>query len=864
MTSSSRLRLVAVVVTCFVAAPWVHAADADAFIATPLCPKTENARLVVTIDGVEVRAPASVGEITERISMLTSLDRDERLRSAISLGLAGNIDAFRRILESRDLANLSTYGRFYLNPTRLRCIDQNIEDAVLEDIGGTELRSALTGFFENGLYQRRELFDLLIGVGFEDGKPDDFNRVVMALLATRLEGIEDEVLAQAKSYLDHDTPVRKRVLPGVHRRWVEFFGERDYMAAIGYMENLLLAEGWDETIDSFVSEFSQTRSRVYLTLNGFDSPEVADVFIRQLGRVVERCPPEFVLYEISAFGSFTVQHASTDDQKRQIGNLLAELLGIGQAAAQTRAAGDYRTHKEIVELLSELGTVDAAAVLVADLQRLTELDDPKLADPLIVSTFEALRYLPETVDLDVPAFLEAAAGLPESYLLHNVSTILDTHPDPAAHAFYLDQLHWIVENWDGFENRYHTKPERALAIVIDRLLAFEEPDQLLVTRSAVDELYQEGKFDEGRYRATSVQLNDLLGDESAVYRELQERQRIAREDKVREQREEETAEWGVIFEENTSPDGIRANVRALGQRDARSKSAASWLVIAGADTLVPVHEALADPSAPDEARIALLQVIGEIGEPRSVQPVIRFTRRNADNRTYLGAGLRVLALMPPSTETFDFALELLEAGRTSLMKQQALVYLALVREPRGAKIARAFSTPTTEPDVRVAALFLASRLGEAEARSAIIEMLETTENRSHREVLLRALAELSTPDVFEAFAGGNPNLISPATFRELQPLAVFRHADGDRKIEAARHLVASEFDWDRRDAVRFLVEEGHTEVLSGYLQPGPITGQPLMKTILYSPRGVQIFAQIRRMGYRVDETPDGLAIARRD
>ena len=62
-------------------------------------------------------------------------------------------------------------------------------------------------------------------------------------------------------------------------------------------------------------------------------------------------------------------------------------------------------------------------------------------------------------------------------------------------------------------------------------------------------------------------------------------------------------------------------------------------MIAGADALAPAHEALADPSAPDEARIALLQVLGEIGDPRSVQPVIRFTRRNADSRTYLGAEL---------------------------------------------------------------------------------------------------------------------------------------------------------------------------------------------------------------------------------
>jgi len=194
------------------------------------------------------------------------------------------------------------------------------------------------------------------------------------------------------------------------------------------------------------------------------------------------------------------------------------------------------------------------------------------------------------------------------------------------------------------------------------------------------------------------------------------------------------------------------------------------------------------------------------------------------------------------------------------MKQQALVYLALVREPLGAEIARTFSTPATEPDVRVAALFLAARLGDDEARPVIIEMLQTTEDRSYRDVLLRALAELSTLEALDAFGETNPSLRSPATFRKLQPLVVFRHADGDRKLEAARHLVASGFDWDRREAVRFLVEEGHTDVLYGFLQPGTFTGQPLLKTILYSPRGVQIFAQIRRMGYRIEETPDGLSL----
>ena len=803
--------------------------------------------------------------------MLTWLDRGQRLRAAISLGLAGNIAAFHRILDSRDLANLSTYGRFYVNPDRTECVGQEIEIALLAHMADPELRSSLTAFFENNLYQRRELFDTLIGVDFDDGKPDDFNRLVMALLATRLEGIEGDVLAQATRHLEHDTPVRKRVLPGVHRRYVEFFGERDYEPATVYMETLLLAEGYEETLDSFIAEFSQTRSRVYRTLNGFTSPEVAEILIRQLRRVVDSCPPSFVLYEIDALGSFAIGHAATAEQRHQVTESLAMLLGLWPPSepVSTMANTDDRIHKKVVELLSELGTPEAAAVLVADLDRLAGLGDPEIAEGLMVSTFEALRHLPDTTELDVPAFLAVASRLPDEYRLHNVPTILDAHPDPAANAFYLDQVRWIVENWDGFNTRYLIEPDAALAFVLDRLLAAEETQGLLLVRNEVDALYQEGKLEESRYVVTSDRLNGLLGDESEVYRGLQESRRIARDAEIQRRRDEQAAEWDRIVEENLSTEGILVNVQAVGGRTDRSKMAASWLVIAGANALDPIHDALADSTLSDGARIALLQIVGEIGDSRSVQPMIRLIESNADNRTYLGGGLRALALMPTSPETLDFARTLLEAERSPLMRQQALVYLASVREPMGMEIARGFSNPDTDPDVRVAALLLAARLGDSEVRPAVIEMLVTTENRSYRDVLLRALAELSTPETFEAFGDANPALRDTGSFRDMRPLVVFRHAEGEQKIEAARHLIDSGHPWDRRDGVRFLVEEGHTDVLFRYLRFGPTTGQPhpetghpWLRSVLYSPRGVQVFAQIRRMGYLVEETPDGLKLIR--
>jgi len=196
------------------------------------------------------------------------------------------------------------------------------------------------------------------------------------------------------------------------------------------------------------------------------------------------------------------------------------------------------------------------------------------------------------------------------------------------------------------------------------------------------------------------------------------------------------------------------------------------------------------------------------------------------------------------------------------MRQQALVYLAAVRDRRGAAFSREYSAADIEPEVRVAGLFLAARLGDRQDLPVIVELLETTEDRSNREVLLRALAELSTPESLNAFAETSPSYGGAASFRDIRQLVEFRHAEGDRKLEMARRVIEKGHPWDRREAVRFLVEERHTEVLFGYLQLYPSAGLPLLKTVVYSPGGVPIFAQIRRLGYRVEETPDGLVLVR--
>jgi HEAT repeat protein len=285
-------------------------------------------------------------------------------------------------------------------------------------------------------------------------------------------------------------------------------------------------------------------------------------------------------------------------------------------------------------------------------------------------------------------------------------------------------------------------------------------------------------------------------------------------------------------------------------------------VIAGPDILPLAHERLADPAISGEHKFRLMQVLGEIGDPSSVEPMIDAVRGNTGNRAVLRSGLRALGLMPPSRAGFEFAQELLDGDYSADARQGALIYLASVRDQRAAAIAEEYSAATVEPGVRVAALLLAARLGQTEVKTSIVELLDTTEDRSQGEVLIRALGELTTPDELQAVASQLPLHRDRPYFREVSLLVEFRHAEGDRRVELARRLIEEGHPWDRREAVASLVEHGPTGVLIEYLQLHPAMGLPLERSVVYSSAGVPILAQIRRMGYGIRETPEGFELVR--
>ena len=126
--------------------------------------------------------------------------------------------------------------------------------------------------------------------------------------------------------------------------------------------------------------------------------------------------------------------------------VLGHDLEQAEETVPTRPNVDYGTHTKIVELLAQLGTRDAAAILNRELRMLAELEHPSAA-AMIAQTLHALARLPESAELDVPRFLQAAAGLSDLDRLLHVPLVLEAHPDPAAHAFHLEQARWTADHW---------------------------------------------------------------------------------------------------------------------------------------------------------------------------------------------------------------------------------------------------------------------------------------------------------------------------------------------------------------------------------------------------------------------------------
>jgi hypothetical protein len=283
-----------------------------------------------------------------------------------------------------------------------------------------------------------------------------------------------------------------------------------------------------------------------------------------------------------------------------------------------------------------------------------------------------------------------------------------------------------------------------------------------------------------------------------------------------------------------------------------------WLVVTGHDILPYAHEVIRRSDTDIKVKLKLISILGAIGDARSIQPILDAVRSEPEN-TYKDVFL-ALSQMPMTKESFDFAIAQLTGESTVIARRSALVYFAAHRDRRALNWAKKYSLTDAGDELRLAALFLLARLGEPDAKGLILESLKRQQKQSDLETLLRALAEVTTPEEFVNYTG-NMNLDEKTKWYQTATwIAEFRNAEGERKAVFAGRLLSSDFLWDIREAARYLIGGKETEILQRHLLPDPRVEHPLVMEAMQHRAGRTIYLEARKMGYRIEETPEGIQL----
>lgn len=836
----------------------------QAGVQEPLCPpETDRAQsLRDSGTGQTITAPASPEEAAALLAGVSSEDPAGRNLAVSALALGGNLEAFRYLLQGRDPA-LSLYALTYRNGDGSRCVDPRIESAILRHLDDPALSRAMHAFLTKNLYRSQRLFDALIVQPFDPSRPYPYREVARSLTATRLPGVEGQVLEVAEGLPPHTRPRLRWVMPEIQEVFVRYFGRRRYEPAIPYLEAILSTQEPPGEDKSILSRHLQTRFVIYGVLDGFDSERGSQILIEQLGRL-GRAPRDNLLYaELLKLGEQAVRNTRSAADKTALVQHLGRLLDTpppipaGEAAQAHALAYDVRIRKTVYGFLSTVGTTSSASRLVAELEGLKgHHTDPQTASSLRVAILDALVQLPADTELDVPRFLAALDPREDLYRTGPVPEILLTHPHPAGFRQLLSQLERILDHGDT------QRDVATFTAMVARLSKFDGGRYREATRDELDRLHREGRLDAQRFLAYSAKLNEKLGTESPEYLAVLERRTREAAEKRQREWEAKRAQWqqqlNAQIAENTSSEAIRQHIQRLSQTGGGARTAATWLVAAGTDTLPHAHRALRDSEASLALKLQLMTVLGAIGDPRSVPPIIETTRAIQGHEGVYKQIFLALGEMPATQAASAFAASQLEQDRPAVVQRSALVYFALQREQKARPWAERFSSADAHPEVRLAGLYLAAALGDQGAKAPIVELLQTSQDRSARETLVRALAELAPPDELEGLLTQLGISHQTRAYRDSLRYAAFRHGSGHEKIAAAAALLESRYPFDRRMAVGYLMEADDGKTLAKHFHLPQQYGTPMRMVPLMSPLERVIMNEARRMGYGVDASPNGV------
>ena len=306
-------------------------------------------------------------------------------------------------------------------------------------------------------------------------------------------------------------------------------------------------------------------------------------------------------------------------------------------------------------------------------------------------------------------------------------------------------------------------------------------------------------------------------------------------------------EMRKMFRETGPKPSIEDDVAALAGPDARR--AGPRLIDRGPEVLPRVHAALLDPNVTPKHALRLLQVLGPLSHESSVPVLLEVLARDPTSPLRRDA-LLVLAMLPATDEAAAFVAGIAasdtEPWRT---RRMAFTWYGWHRDPRGRPFARSM-LDHPDPEHRAAGLYVLARLGDDSALEPISALLAAGVHRSAQDVLLLALAELTTPQEFERLAASASSRV--AIYNDALRYARFRSTAHGEKEALCLEMLRAELPGHLRLAVRCLLEGGSAEKL-----------RPFAAMDLEAPgREVLIRNEIRKAGWRIVDTDTEFRIER--
>jgi hypothetical protein len=831
---------------------------AGASYANELCPVAQD-RLnrSVNYNNRLITAPTTKAQTAAALEALKNGQGEARENAVVGLAMAGDLDAFHHLYTTRDTNGLFIYASRYLNSDGTVCLDASIEAAVLQELHSADLSRSLVGLLAYNTYRDKHILHALLEIPFQatPAQADKYLVYGRAMTSTHLPGIEPVVLAHARTLLNLDTPVKKRVLPGLHQHYVEFFAQRGYRPAVTYFNELLQVADREEPMQNFQIANSMLRGTVQRGLASLGGPESAAMLVADLHVIAQKLLDAFTAGELQTLSKQVLTTV-------QPGDTLAVVAAYERMLATEQLPHfHYPMRRTIYPTLASLNTPESSALLVAELEQFAGLEPLPNKDAVKVLLFSALE---QTQTLDIESVVKLVSDELDVSDRRRIWHIATLHPGDASVKFLLAEL--TIANSGNVERLLGIDADKVL---INHLVGFESPQLKRRIRKNIDDTFAAGTLGEPNYMQAALQLNKDLGDQSPRFTAFvaeRDRRRAAEKKQeyevaLQQARRDSFVEYQTELARNSTRQGIANNISGLTGSTGKNNTAMQWLIIVGEAALPQLHAALDASGTSDAQRFRIINILGEIGHVSSVGPLISTAEKSVDGGLYRPA-LFALALMPPSDEAIAFALAQLKPGVSHRQQTAALVYLAQIRHASAGAQVISFAEANPSTQLKVAALYFRAHVGTPGTVAAIEAAMQTTTDRSELETLLVSLGEaVSTIEEFERIANQVGIDRRPYKYRQMHDYCKFRIASGQEKVDFAFKVFADNSVWQRREAVRFLVKTDPQGTMAN-MTTGMGQILPLHKLLSLSSGMQLLFTESRRMGLQLEQTLEGYVLVK--